>query len=120
MLRAWRVAQLLHVVRVARGMGKTAGFKTRPSTYSIGHAPTSRARCRLCKQGVNKGEIRIVTHAFVRPGRSHDFVCHASCATPALVRAMVSIHGSVQRVPVASGIETEAYEGVCVRLERVI
>ena len=80
-------------------MTKTPGFKTRPSTYSIGHAPTSRATCRLCKRGVDKGEVRILTHAFVRPGRSHDFVCHMACATSALVDKMVSVYGSLEKVP---------------------
>eukprot|EP00966_Prymnesium_polylepis_P010614 244722-Prymnesium_polylepis.1 len=79
-------------------MGRTPGFKTRPSTYSIGRAPSSRATCRVCKKGVDKGEVRIVTHAFVRPGRSHDFVCHAKCATSALVNKMVQVNGSVERV----------------------
>ena len=101
-------------------MRGTPGFKTQPSTYSIGLAPTSRARCRLCKQGVDKGEIRIVTCAFVRPGRRHDFVCHASCATPALVRAILSVYGTVRRVPMGRGMETGVYDDVCERLERLI
>ena len=100
-------------------MGRTAGFKTRPSTYTIGHAPTSRATCGLCKQRVGKGELRIVTHAFVRPGRSHDFVCHLKCATPALVAAMVGVHGSVQRVPTAKGMGAEECGGACAQLERI-
>ena len=75
-------------------MRRTPGFKTRPSTYSIGLAPTNRATCKACKERVVKGEMRIVTHAFVMPGRSHDFVCHLKCATPALVKAMAKVHGS--------------------------
>ena len=51
--------------------------------------------------------MRIVTHAFVRPGRSHDFVNHLTCATPALVAAMVNVHGSVERVPTAKGMVAE-------------
>ena len=101
-------------------MKKACGFKTQPSTYSIGLAPTNRARCRLCKRGVNKGEVRIVTCAFVRPGRRHDFVSHASCATPALVRAILSVYGTVRRVPMASGMDTGVLEGVCERLERLV
>ena len=100
-------------------MGRTAGFKTRPSTYTIGHAPTSRATCRACRSAVGKGELRIVTHAFVRPGRSHDFVCHLKCATPALVAAMVGVHGSVERVPTANGMGTEECRGACAQLERI-
>ena len=100
-------------------MRRTAGFKTRPSTYSIGHAPTSRATCRACKRGVGKGELRIVTHAFVRPGRSHDFVCHLKCATSALVKAMVGVHGSVKRVPTAKGMGAEECGDACSQLERI-
>mmetsp|Transcript_16114 Transcript_16114/g.41475 ORF Transcript_16114/g.41475 Transcript_16114/m.41475 type:complete len:102 (-) Transcript_16114:65-370(-) len=73
-------------------MGRTAVFKTRPSTYTIGHASTSRATCRVCKTAVGKGELRIMTHTFVRPGRSHNFVCHLKCATSALVKTMVRVH----------------------------
>ena len=65
-----------------------------------------------------KGGLRIVTHAFVRPGRSHDFVCHVKCATPALVKAMVSVHGSVERVPTAKGIDGEELRVVCEELEQ--
>ena len=101
-------------------MKKTPGFKTRASTYSIGLAPTSRAMCRVCKQTVGKGEVRIVTHAFVRPGRSHDFVCHSTCATPKLVQAMVSVHGAVQYVPTRKSIDPVASAKVRASLERVL
>ena len=50
---------------------------------------------------------RIVTHAFVRPGRSTYFVRHVGCATSAFVTSMLSAHGSVERVPVDSGMDTE-------------
>ena len=102
-------------------MRRTPGFKTRPSTYSIGHAPTSRATCKVCKSVVGKGDIRIVTHAFVRPGRSHDFVCHLKCATSALVKAMVRAHGSVECVPTAKskGMDAEEYRDACAQLETV-
>ena len=100
-------------------MKKTPGFKTRASTYSIGLAPTSRSMCRVCKKTVEKGEARIVTRAFVRPGRSHDFVCHARCATPKLVQSMVSVYGTVQCVPMGSSIDAAACEDVRVRLKHV-
>ena len=101
-------------------MKRTPGFNTRASTYSIGLAPTSRATCRVCKQVVRKGDVRIVTHAFVRPGRSHDFVCHARCATLKLVQAMVSVYGAVQCVPVGKGVDPEERDEVRVSLERVL
>ena len=102
-------------------MKKPPGFKTRASTYSIGLAPTSRAMCRVCKKTVEKGEARIVTHAFVRPGsRSHDFVCHAGCATLKLVQAMVSVYGAVQWVPMTKSIDTVVCEEVRTGLNRVL
>ena len=58
-----------------------------------------------------------MTHAFVRPGRSHDFVCHLKCATSALVKAMVGVHGSVERVPTANGMGTEERGDACAQLE---
>ena len=101
-------------------MKRTPGFKTRASTYSIDLAPTNRATCRSCKQRVGMGEVRIVTHAFVRPGRSHDFVNHARCATPKLVQAMVSVYGTVQCVPIGRGVDPKASDEVCAGLERVL
>ena len=71
-------------------MKKRMGFKTRPSSYSISVAPTSRATCRVCKQRVEKGEWRVVTCAFVKPGRTHNFVSHVKCASPrALIDSIV-------------------------------
>ena len=75
--------------------------------------------CGLCKQRVGKGELRIVTHAFVMPGRLHDFVCHLKCATSTLVKAMVGVHGSVERVPTAKGMGTEECGDACAQLERI-
>ena len=62
--------------------------------------------------------MRIVTHAFVRPGRTHDFVCHLKCATSALVKAMVGVYGSVKRVPTAKGIDGEEVRVDCEELEQ--
>ena len=101
-------------------MRRTPGFKTRPNTFSIGLAPTSRATCRACKLGVGKAEVRVVVHAFVKPGRTRDFVYHVDCATPALVKSMVGVYGSVERVPMAEGMNAETREGVCALLERAV
>ena len=101
-------------------MKRTSGFKTRASTYSIGLAPTSRATRRVCKQVVGKGEVRVVTHAFVKPRRSHDFVTHARCATPKLVQATVSVYGAVKWVPMVDSMDTAACEEVRASLQRVL
>ena len=87
---------------------KPNSFKTRPHTFSIGRAPTNRARCRGCRKVIEKGDTRLVTHAFVRPGRSRDFVRHVGCASPELMKAVIAAHVSVERVPTESGMDADA------------
>ena len=53
-------------------------FKTKPHRYTIGPAPTSRARCRRCKRPIERGALRLAIHAFVRPNRSTTFARHLS------------------------------------------
>ena len=48
---------------------------------------------------VEKGDVRVVTHAFVRPNRATYFVRHVRCATVACVAGMLKAHGSIDRVP---------------------
>ena len=55
-----------------------------------------------------KGETRLVTHAFVRPGRSRDFVRHVGCVSAELLKAVVAAHGSVERVPTETGMDAVA------------
>ena len=83
-------------------------FKTKPNTYSLGLAPSSRAKCRGCKGVVAKGEVRVVTHAFVRPNRATYFVRHVRCTTAACVASMLKAHGSMDRVPVDSSMDAKA------------
>ena len=52
---------------------------------------------------VAKGDLRMVVHAFIRPGRGTQFVRHLSCVTPELLDSCVSVYGSVSRVPVDVG-----------------
>ena len=68
---------------------------------------------------VEKGEARLVTHAFVRPGRSRDFVRHVGCMPPELMRAVIAAHGSVERVPTEKGMDGDALSGTCAQLCRV-
>ena len=82
-------------------------FKTKPHTFSIGAAPSSRARCRGCKQIVLKGAPRVVTHAFIRPGRSTCFTRHAQCVTPQLAGAILQAYGSIKCVPVEKDTPAE-------------
>ena len=56
-------------IKMTSTKSKSRGFKSKPNTYYVDAAPTSRAHCRVCKELVVKGERRIVTNLFVRPGR---------------------------------------------------
>ena len=83
-------------------------FRTRPHEFSIGLAPSGRARCRGCKRLVGKGELRIVTRAFVMPGRARDLVRHTTCVTAVLAKAMLAAHGSMERVPASAEVDAAA------------
>ena len=97
---------------------KSYHFKTKPHTFSISRAPTGRAMCRGCKRIVAKGEIRLVTHAFVRPGRERaHFVRHVQCVTAELVRAAIATYGSVERVPVSANMDVDAASAARAQLD---
>ena len=86
-------------------------FKTQPHRYSIGLAPTSRARCRGCRQSIEKGMPRLAIHAFVRPNRGTTFAHHLTtdCVGAALARDVLRAHG-VGRVQVDGKVATEEAE----------
>jgi hypothetical protein len=80
-------------------------FKTRPNSYSIGLAPTSAARCRRCHAIIQKGTVRIATHAFVRPQRSTTFFrCAPACVDQPFAAAILRRHKSAQRVPASADV----------------
>ena len=83
-------------------------FTTKPSTYRIGVAPTSRARCRgRCKRHIDKGATRIVTTAFVRPGRATVLSRCARCIDAPFARAVLAVYGCAERVPIEPGVADE-------------
>ena len=55
-----------------------------------------------------KGELRLETSAFVRPGRRTVFVRHArsTCVSVAMARDVVAVYGSVERVPVGADVDS--------------
>ena len=87
-------------------------FKTRPSTYHIGIAPTSRAHCRACKRLVSKGETRVSITAFVRPGRSTCFVRCVDCIDSSFARVVLSVYRTPERVPVDDRMDRAEAERV--------
>ena len=97
-----------------------AGFKAQPSVYKLSVAPTGRARCRVCKQLVGKGELRLETGAFVMPGRRTVFVTHATCVTAAQARNVMSVYRSVERVPAGADADTGLVEAARARISGLL
>ena len=92
------------------------GFKTRPSTYRIGIAPTGRARCRSCKRLIGKDATRIVITAFVRPGRVTVFSRCCCCIGTRFAAAVLDVYGTADRVPREPGLTDRQAARVCARL----
>ena len=88
-------------------------FLTRPSTYRIDLAPTGRARCRKCKRLVAKGDPRIITTAFVMPGRNTVRIRCVGCVDRKFAAAVLSVYKSAERVPVDPAVAGDVVE--CVR-----
>ena len=97
-------------------MRRTPGFRTRASKYWVGTAPTSRAKCRSCKQSIEKGGVRLVALAFVSPDRSCKFAYHARCVTPKLANAVLGVYGDVNRVPMSEDVNEQEQSAMRTRL----
>ena len=91
--------------------GRGVHMKARESAYSFSRAPTGRARCRVCKRLVGKGEVRLVTFACVSawpmPRRSTSFVRHVECVTSAFASAVLKVHGAAENVPVVGSLSAD-------------
>ena len=94
-------------------------FKTRPHRYSIGPAPTNRARCRGCRQTICRGSLRVVIRVFVRPGRGTTFVRHASaaCIDASLAKNVLSARAKGE-VNVGVGVGVDAVAAAWEVMER--
>ena len=79
--------------------------KTRPSTYRISLAPTSRACCRKCKQAIHKDAVRLEICVFVRPGRYTLLLRCASCIDSAMALAILKVYKSASRVPAEPSVD---------------
>ena len=82
-------------------------FKTRANRYLLDAAPTGRARCRGCKNIIEKGSPRLVNHAFVRPGRGTKFARHVRCIDKALAVDVQRVCGGVAGVAVGKAVPSE-------------
>ena len=99
---------------------KGRGFKARPSTYKFSVAPTDRARCRVCKGMVAKGELRLEACVFVMPGRRTVMVTHATCVNAAQATDLMSVYRSVARVPVGVGADAARVDEARSRILRLV
>ena len=97
-------------------MHRTRGFQTRRSKFWVGTAPTGRAKCRSCKQSIEKGEVRLVALAFVCPGRSCKLVHHAACVTAKLAKAVMSVCKDVNGVPMSKDVNEQEQSAMRTRL----
>ena len=93
-----------------------AGFRTHPSKYWVEVAPSGRAKCRVCKQCVGKGETRLVSLAFVCPGKSVKLTYHVCCVTPKLARAVLDVCKDVDGVPISADVSVEEQRAIRLRL----
>lgn len=100
-------------------MKMTAGFKAQSSVHKWSLAPTGRARCRVCKRQVAKGELRLETCAFVMPGRRTVLLTHARCVTAAQMAEIVRVYKSAGSVPVGDGVCDVELSEVLMRAETV-
>ena len=77
------------------------------NSYTIGIAPTSRARCRGCRQSIEKGSLRLAIHAFVRPNRGTTFTRHLTpeCVGTALAADVMRARRVSYGVRVDCGVE---------------
>ena len=92
-------------------------FRTRPSTYRIDEAPTSRAKCRKCKRTLAKGDPRVTTTAFVMPGRSTVFArCAPCCIDKKFAAAVLSVYKRTDLVPADPAIDSAVLESVRIAL----
>jgi hypothetical protein len=98
-------------------------FKRRPNRYAIDIAPSGRAKCRACKSTIEKGAVRMVIFAFVRPTRATQFVRCVPCVggglgARAFASAVIQSHGRANRVPVHPSVPLDTAKQIVEALER--
>ena len=67
---------------------------------------------------MTKGEVRVVTRAFVCPGRWTQFVRYVNCVSAALARNMAEVYGSMDVTPIGAGVDTDAAEAAPAKLKQ--
>ena len=93
-------------------------MKTQPNSYHIGTAPTSRARCRRCKRQVQKGDVRIVTTAFVKAGHTVRFTRCATCIDAKLAAAIIEVYGTSAHIPTTPKVDPDDAKNIRATITR--
>jgi hypothetical protein len=93
-------------------------MKSKPSTYHIALAPTSRARCRRCKCQVHKGSVRIVTTAFVKHGHTVRFTRCVPCIDAKLAAAILNVYSDPTRIPSTVDVDADAAKEIHATIAR--
>ena len=70
----------------------------------------------MCKQRVEKGEVRLVVLASVCPGRFCKLVHHANCVSSELTRAVLEVCKSVNGVPMSDDVSVEGQRAIRTQL----
>ena len=94
-------------------------MKTKESSYHIGIAPTSRARCRRCKCQVQKGSARIVTTAFVQHGHTVRFTRCIACIDAPLAAAVVRVYGISTCIPSTLDVDSDTADAIRATITRL-
>ena len=93
-------------------------MKAKPSTFHIGVAPTSRARCRKCKLQVPKGCPRIITTAHVKYKHTVRFTRCVLCIDTKLAAAIISAYGSATRIPFTPDVDPDRVQEIRATITR--
>ena len=64
--------------------------------------------------------MRMVTRAFVRPGRRTNFVRHMACVDSAFARAIMAVHATAEGTPVGKEVTETDLERSRVHLRTVL
>ena len=73
-------------------------YRRESSSYHLGIAPTSRAKCKRCRSVVPKGAVRLVVTAFVTTGHTTRFSRCIACLDSSMAAAVSTACGGTERL----------------------
>ena len=93
-------------------------MKAKASQFHVDITPTSRARCRLCKRFIAKGDARLVTTSFVKHGFSTRFSRCLSCVDAKVATAIVVRYGDLSLLRSTPDVDPDTMERLRARIAR--